>query len=199
MAGLVFQRSLQAQIPHSFPCMIHGSIFVLLKKFLESTGKETWIKVCEGAGINGRIYGNHENYPVLELSALVRSAAIHLEQSENETLQKFGEHLVADLLIMYSAYINPSWKTFEMLENTELVMHKAVRKQEINASPPVLHVSRVHDKLIIIDYYSKRRLASLAIGIIKGIAKYYQESHRVQVIPITNPQDERVQIRVEFN
>jgi hypothetical protein len=85
-----------------------------------------------------------------------------------------------------------------MLENTELVMHKAVRMEENQAAPPFLNVSRVHDNLIIIDYYSKRKLASLAIGIIKGIAKFYDETEKVHVVPMTNPNDERVQIRIEF-
>ncbi len=40
--------------------------------------------------------------------------------------------------------------------------------------------------------------AWLAIGIIKGIAKYYNESEKVIVIPKTNPNEDRVQIRVEF-
>ncbi len=85
-----------------------------------------------------------------------------------------------------------------MRENTELVMHKAVRKEENKANPPVLNVSRVHDNLLIIDYYSKRRLACLAIGIIRGIIKFYNETDKVTVIPNTNPADERVQIRIEF-
>ena len=41
-------------------------------------------------------------------------------------------------------------------------------------------------------------MASLAVGIIKGIAKYYNESSKVKIVPTTNPNDERVQIRVEF-
>ena len=60
-------------------------------------------------------------------------------------------------------------------------MHKAVRKEENKANPPTLHISRVSDKLLIIDYYSKRRMASLAIGIIKGIAKFYNESEKRQI------------------
>ena len=42
-------------------------------------------------------------------------------------------------------------------------------------------------------------MASLAVGIIKGIAKYYNESEKVKVIPATDLNDERVQIRVEFS
>jgi hypothetical protein len=73
-----------------------------------------------------------------------------------------------------------------------------VRKQENQADPPVLLVTRVHDKLLTIDYYSKRRMASLAIGIINGIAKYYNEADKVKVICQSDPNDERVQLRIEF-
>lgn len=77
-------------------------------------------------------------------------------------------------------------------------MHRAVRKEENKASPPTLNVSRVNDKLLIIDYYSKRRMASLAIGMIKGIAKFYNESEKLQITLNAESDDERVQIRVEF-
>ncbi len=112
--------------------------------------------------------------------------------------EQFGEYLVPGLLTLFKSHINPGWKTFEMLENTEFVMHRAVRKEENKASPPTLNVSRVNDKLLIIDYYSKRRMASLAIGMIKGIAKFYNESEKLQITLNAESDDERVQIRVEF-
>src|SRR5688572_1849446 len=178
---------------------VHGSMFFLLKKFIDDNyGDGTWLKLNQAAGITVPDYDIHKNYPASQMFSLIGAAADHSGFTENKLREKFGEHLVPDLLNIYKAYINPSWKTFEMLENTELVMHKAVRKQENKANPPVLNVSRVHDKLLIIDYYSKRKLASLAIGIIKGIAKFYNESEKINVIPMSSENDERVQIRIEF-
>lgn len=177
---------------------IHGSMFFLLSEFItDRFGNKTWLELTKKAGVESS-YDMHTNYPASEMFLLIKMAADHAELTENVIKEQFGEHLVPRLLTLYKSHINPEWKTFEMLENTELVMHKAVRKQENDANPPVLNVSRIHDKLLIIDYYSKRKMASLATGIIRGIAKFYNESENVHIVPTSNPDDERVQIRVEF-
>ena len=184
---------------HHQELKIHGSVFLLLKKFIESNyGNETWVNFSKAAGTSRSVYEMNKNYPASELYSIIKVAAANKEVSEADLKEKFGEYLVPYLLTMYESHIDPSWKTFEMLENTEKVMHKAVRSEASNANPPVLNVTAVGNKLIIIDYYSKRKLGSLAIGIIRGIAKHYNESERVHIIPKSNPDDERVQIRVEF-
>jgi hypothetical protein len=178
---------------------VHGSMFFLLKRFIESTySKDMWENISSQAGTTKASYNPTENYPAAEMFSILSAASAKTGLNENELKEKFGEYMVPDLLHMYGSYLNPQWRTFELLQNTELVMHKAVRKEQTNASPPVLNIARVHDKLIIIDYYSKRKMASLAVGIIKGIAKYYKESDLVHVVPTTDPHDERVQIRIEF-
>ena len=177
----------------------HGSMFFLLEKFLKKElGAEAWKEIYERAGSSNKTYNPHENYSSSEMDALIYEASQITHQSVYELKEKFGESMVPDLMELYKKYVNPSWKTFEVLEYTEHVMHKAVRREESKASPPVLNVSRVHDKLLIIDYNSERRMGSLAIGIIKGIARFYNESEKVKVIPASDPNDERVQIRVEF-
>lgn len=179
---------------------MHGSMFFLLNQFIvRNYGNDVWLQLTKTAGAFESPHDIHKNYPAAEMFAILNAASQLTQLSENDLKEKFGEYLVPTLLSMYKQHVNPEWKTFQMLENTELVMHKAVRKQENQAAPPILNISRVHDKLLIIDYYSKRKMASLAVGIINGIAKYYGESDKVEVIPVTNPDDERVQIRVEFS
>lgn len=178
---------------------VHGSMFVLLRKFLEIFhGHETWLKLNMIAGTLDRNYDMQINYPATEMFALINATARYMNITDNEVMEQFGEFLVPDLLILYNSYVNPSWKTFEMLEHTEQVMHAAVRSGGLHADPPVLHVTKVDDHLLFIDYYSRRRMACLGIGIIKGIAKHYGESNKVRIIPKTNPEDERVQLRIEF-
>lgn len=178
---------------------VHGSIFFLLQKFVESNyGKDSWVKLNQTAQTGQQRYDMHENYSLSQMNSIISAAANLTGLSENNLKEKFGEHLVPDLLNIYKSYLNPAWKTFNLLENAEHVMHMAVRQQERKANPPVLNVTRVSDKLLIIDYYSKRKMANLAIGIIRGIAKYYNESDKINIIPVTNLNDERVQIKIEF-
>ena len=178
---------------------IHGSMFFFLKKFIENNYDiDTWLKINKSAGALHSTYEMHKNYPASEMDSIINTATNYTGLSKNDLQEKLGEYLVPDLLNIFKSHLNPAWKTFGLLENTELVMHKAVRKQANQANPPILNISRVHDKLLIIDYYSKRRMANLAVGIIKGIARFYNESDIVDVILNANPDDERVQIRVEF-
>ena len=86
-----------------------------------------------------------------------------------------------------------------MLLHAEQKMHGAVRSQDNRTNPPRLSVNKVSPKLLIIDYHSKRRMASVGIGIVKGIASYFNEADQVKVTPTTSPEAERVQLRVEFS
>ena len=178
---------------------IHGSMFVLFKKFIQNNySKDAVLELNKATEMLRTNYEMNQNYHAKEMFSIISIASNYLGVSENELKEKFGEYIVPDLLGLYSSYVNPEWKTFEMLQYTEHVMHKAVRTEATSADPPILNITKVNPQLLMIDYHSRRRMASLAIGIIKGIAKYYNESHKVHVTSMTNPNDERVQIKVEF-
>ncbi|MCD6019534.1 MAG: hypothetical protein K0S53_2655 [Bacteroidetes bacterium] len=177
---------------------LHGSMFSLLKKFVTHTySEDMWHQLTNEAHTTGN-FETTKSYPMSDILAIIKSASHHTGLSVIEIEEKFGEYLVPDLFKMYGSYLNPSWKTFDVLLNTERVMHGAVRHLNSAAHPPILNVSQVNEHLLIIDYYSKRKLASLAVGIIKGIADYYKEKESIAVKPTTEPDAERVQIRVEF-
>lgn len=181
------------------PLMIHGSIFFLLRKFIIHTySAEVWTQCKESAGIGEQEFDLTQSYPLAHLDAIVAEGSKIANLSVHEMKEKFGEYLVPDLFTLYKNYLNPSWKTFEVLENTETVMHGAVRRLNSTATPPVLNVTRINDKLLFIDYFSERKMGGLAIGIVKGIAMYFNESDRVTVKAMSAADDARVQIRVEF-
>lgn len=178
---------------------LHGSIFVLLKKYVENTySYDFWTKRKDEAGIGHAEYVLTEKYQTSEIFKILHSISLSTGTSVHELQEKFGEHLVPDLLSVYGKYVDPNWKTYDLIKHTESIMHKAVRMENQDANPPILNISTVSEKLMIIDYYSRRCMASLAIGIIKGIAKYYNENNVVSVKTTTGPDDERVQIRIEF-
>lgn len=178
---------------------MHGSIFVFLKRFVESNYDfSTWVKLLEMAAITRDAYHLHEMYPTREINAIVNAASEATGISPYHLQESFGEFLVPDLLLIYKKYIDPNWRTYEMLLYTEGAMHGAVRKEDNRTSPPILSVTKVGSKQLVIDYHSKRKMGGVAIGIIKGIAKFYHESELVKILPVSEPGAERVQIRVVF-
>ncbi len=178
---------------------MHGSIFVLLKRFVESEhGYSGWINLTEMAGLHGVSYQMHEMYSTSELFSIVHAASQATSTPVYELTEKFGEFLVPDLLLIYKKYIRPEWRTYDMLLNTEASMHGAVKSEDNRTTPPLLLVTKKGSNQLIVDYYSKRKMAGVAVGIIRGIAKYYHESDIVTVTRLTPADAERVQICVDF-
>ena len=178
---------------------VHGSIFFLLKKFVDhSLSPGSWEQLLAKAHLKDTSFELTQAYSLETIEALVNAASETTGLSAEILKENFGEHLVPDLFQMYKHYLRPEWKTYEILLKTEDVMHGAVRKLNSTANPPILNVSKISDELLMIDYYSKRKMGSLAMGIIKGIAKYYGEHQTVTVESTTAPDSERVQIKVHF-
>lgn len=178
---------------------IHGSIFYLLRKFLMITYSENlWKNLLKETTIRDMDIEMTKSYDLEDIMTIINAASIQTHLSTTELEEKFGEYMVPDLFKLYASYLDPTWKTREVLLQTEKVMHGAVRNLNSTAHPPILNVSQVNEHLLIIDYHSKRKLGSLAVGIIKGIANYYHEREKITVIPTTDANAERVQIRVEF-
>lgn len=178
---------------------MHGSMYVLLKRYIENTyDYSTWVKLLEAAGIDRAAYHMQELYPTRELLAIIQVASQTTGISVYDLMEQFGEFLVPDLILIYKKYVRPEWNTYDMLLNSEVAMHGAVRKEDNRTDPPILLVTKKGSKTLIVDYYSKRRMSGVAVGIIKGIASYYHESDKVTITRLSASDEERVQIRVDF-
>ena len=179
--------------------VMHGSIFAFLKRYIESTyDYSTWVKLMESTGINRVGYQMQEMYPTRELTQIIGAVSTLSGKQPHEVQEQFGAFLVPDLLMIYKKYVMPEWTTYDLLLHAESNMHGAVRSNDKRTKPPVLSVNKVSSKLLVIDYHSTRRMSSVGIGIVKGIAAYFNESDRVTVSSMTSPDAERVQLRVEF-
>lgn len=176
---------------------MHGTILTLLKRYVQTQyDHATWVRLVEASGIHRSDFEVHEVYPDEELYALVGRAAEMAGVSPEELHEKFGEYLVPDIMLMYGKLVNPEWQTLEMVENTERFMHTHVRAQNAGHTPPVLQVKRLGENELQVDYVSPRRMGALAVGIIRGLAVYYNEEHRIEVEPTTGENGQRVSIRV---
>ena len=79
---------------------MHGSIFVVLKRFVEHAYEyTTWINLLEEAGIEHPNYQMHEMYPTRELFAIVQKTSETTGIPPYELMEQFGEFLVPDLLL----------------------------------------------------------------------------------------------------
>lgn len=176
---------------------MQGTILMLLKRYVQTQyDHSTWLKLAELSGLESLELDHKTVYPDEHMYALVGQAAEMIGIPAGELHEKFGEYLVPDLMFMYQKYVQSDWKTLDMLEHTEMTAHKEVRRQHPENSPPVLHVKRLNENEVMINYVSPRRMSGLAVGIVRGLAVYFDEADRIDVMPTTSEDGEQVSIHV---
>lgn len=179
---------------------MHGTVLTLLKRYVQTQyDHSTWVKLVELSGLENIDFDHKTVYPDEHIYALVGHAAEMTGLSAGELHEKFGEYLVPDLMYMYQKLVQPEWRTLDMIEHTETSMHAQVRREHVQNAPPVLHVRRLNENELMIDYVSSRRMSGLAVGIVRGLATYFGEADRIDVMPTTSEDGERVSIHVRRN
>ncbi|WP_375416079.1 heme NO-binding domain-containing protein [uncultured Hymenobacter sp.] len=179
---------------------MHGTVLALLKRYVQTQyDHSTWVRLVERSGLESGDFDHKEVYPDEHVYALVGQAAEMTGIPAGELHEKFGEYLVPDLMHMYQKLVRPEWRTLDMIEHTEHTMHAKVRQEHARHAPPVLEVSRLNENELLITYVSARRMSGLAVGIVRGLATYFDEADRIDVLPTTSEDGERVQIHVRRN
>lgn len=153
---------------------MHGMIFLQLSKFADHTyGAGTFSTLLTDAGLGERVYLPIQTYPDAEVQAIVAAAATRTGLDPTRVLFAFGRFLAPELLAAYKPLVKPHWRTLDVIEQAEQVMHRAVRN-DLSAAPPRLEVTR-NGRSLELRYSSERNLCVLAHGLVVGIAEHYDE------------------------
>ena len=156
---------------------MHGIIHAELKKYVEARhGVDAWKACLDAAGLTHKLYLPINAYPDQEAVAIVASASTLTRVPVERFLEDFGEFIAPDLLSMYQPLVKPEWKTLELLLHTEEMIHRVVRMQNVGAEPPRLQFEQLGPNELKFYYDSPRRMAAVAKGIIKGVAKHYKQT-----------------------
>lgn len=154
---------------------MHGSLLHGFKQFvLARGGAAEWDAISRMAGV-ASWFKAAQVYPDAELAGIVEAAAERWSRPKRVILEEFGAALVPTLMNMYGAFIEPSWRTLDLLERVESVIHRTVRMTDPAASPPRLRPRRISSEEVHIGYDSERRLCALGIGICRGLAAHFDE------------------------
>ncbi len=159
---------------------MHGIIFGELKKYVDTKmGGDAWNRLLSDAGLGTKMYMPIKEYPDEEAVAIISAAAKILKRDVSRIQKDFGEFIAPDLLKLYHRMVKPEWKTLDLIENTEDTIHRVVRLRNPGAKPPELKTQRKGPDHVVITYASSRKMCGVAIGIVKGIARHYNEKIRV--------------------
>jgi len=146
----------------------------------ERIGANAWEDVRTRAGLARRSYLETGIYPDEELTQLVAAARELSRTPAPALIESFGEYLVPSLVTAYGALLPAEWTALDVIEHTEEMIHRVVRREQPGAAPPPLRATRVSPNEVRVSYTSARRLCALARGICRGLGRHYREVLEVE-------------------
>ncbi len=156
---------------------MHGLIFFYIQKFADSAapGTTSWNGPRASVATGSARYLPSGVYPDAEAVELLQALAESTGRSLADTLEQFGRFLAPHLMKVAGRHVDPAWRTLDLIEHTETIIHAMIRSANPGALPPVLETVRpALDELHLI-YGSRRQLCPLARGLMRGIAAQYHE------------------------
>jgi predicted hydrocarbon binding protein len=163
---------------------MHGVILLEFHRFVEARhGAEFWKDAVREAGLSNPVFMPTQHYPDADLLALVSTVSRKVGTEPAPLLEDFGAHMVPALIALYSALIEAQWTLLDLLEHTEATIHRVVRIRVPGAAPPQLKSRRLSPTEVELLYASERKLCALALGIIKGFARVFEET-----VTVTEPE-----------
>lgn len=152
-----------------------GIIFNLLEQVVSGKyGEETWDSLLDAAGVEGS-YTAVGSYPDEDLFGLVGAASAALSIPADDLIRWFGRSAMPLLAGRYPQFFegHPSTRSFILTLNE--VIHPEVRKLFPGAYAPEFRFDVSREDRLGLEYVSRRRLCSLAEGLIEGAADHFGE------------------------
>jgi len=157
---------------------VHGLIFFYLQKFADvaASGSTSWKGVQSSTSTTTSKYLASGVYPDSDAVAILTAIAETAGRPLPVILDEFGRFLAPHLLRVARTVVDPGWRTLDLIENTEMLMHAMIRSTNPGAAPPVLEAVRHAPDELHLVYSSERRLCPLAVGLMHGFAAHYGET-----------------------
>lgn len=154
---------------------MHGLIFFYLHKFAERFPAVASSWTAASTSSVSLTHLPSVVYPDADAVAMLQEIAADAGRPIGEIVTEFGEFLAPHLLKVATPHVEPGWKTLDLVEHTEALIHTMIRTNSPGAAPPVLETFRAQPDELHLVYSSKRRLCSLATGLIRGLARHFDE------------------------
>jgi tRNA A-37 threonylcarbamoyl transferase component Bud32 len=165
-----------------FTGLVHGIIFFFLQKFADvaATGSTSWKGVRASTATSAAKFLPSGVYPDADAVAILTTIAETTGRPLPSILEEFGQFLAPHLVKVAGPVVDPAWRTLDLIEHTEAIIHTMIRTTTPGAAPPVLEAVRQGPDELHLVYSSARRLCPLAVGLMRGIAAHYRETIRIE-------------------
>ena len=95
-------------------------------------------------------------------------------------LETFGEYLFSSLHRAYGGLFSHVTSGLELLNSIEEHIHVQVKKLYPDAELPTFNVLEKSSDKIVMEYYSERKMGDLAVGLMRGCMKHFNEEATIE-------------------
>lgn len=135
---------------------------------------------------NQGAYTSVGTYPHQEMISLIMSVHFHSQIPVEDLLRTFGNHLFGVFKKSYAAFFDKFTSAFDMLENIENHIHVEVKKLYPDAELPRFETERTNDNCLKMTYYSDRKMAALAEGLIASTLEHFHQKGSINIEKVEN-------------
>lgn len=158
--------------------IFRGLESLVVKKY----GMAVWDQLLEKNAPDQRVYISAESYPDPELFSLATDVADFLSLPLPDVLRAFGEYLFGYLLERHPIIMAKFSNFDELMMGIDSVIHAEVAKLYNEPNLPKVKCEKRDSGLMVVHYYSVRKLCLCAEGLIYGAASHYGIEVRLEHI-----------------
>ena len=153
---------------------------IVFTEFLEMVEKEFGYVVADkivsqsNLKSNG-VYTSIGTYEHSEMVQLLGHLSDEIDVPINTLLLVYGEYFFTVLVDSYPAFFKDIPNAFTFLSGIENHIHVEVLKLYPEAELPRFEISRLNENTLQMIYYSERKMAAFARGLINSSIKYFKE------------------------
>ncbi len=104
-----------------------------------------------------------------------------------EALRMFGSRLFNSFFNQYPDFFNHNQHVFGFLESVEHHIHVEVLKLYPDAQLPHFICTQIDQKTFLMEYHSDKHMEWLAVGLIEGALKQFNETGEVKIVDSPDP------------
>jgi hypothetical protein len=166
---------------------------IIFSEFVEMVENEFSIEICnqiidESPLPSGGAYTSVGTYDYHEMLQLVTKLSEKSGIPIEDLVLSFGNYLFGRFYALYPAVFDNIHDTFDFLGHVEGHVHVEVRKLYTDTELPTFETLRPDEQTLIMVYRSKRPFSMLALGLIQGCIKHYNENIDVEWQDLSTPE-----------
>lgn len=179
-----------------------GIIFDEFIKLVESTFGEEILDQIINDNFDkletGGAYTTVGTYNYLELLALVTSLSKSVDMPIADLVKAFGLHLASAFSTKFPHFYQECPNSFSLFKRIDDHIHVEVHKLYPDADLPRFSYEQISETELELTYQSKHDFSQLALGLIEGTAKYYNEDLNIKTKNLSSEPETKIIFNLKY-